>query len=104
MSVALCFLQQATNLVLSSGESSRSRSSVRKLDSLTLFPVQADAPRVHETGKIFSKSIRQTCDKDGRKLIRLSIAGVMTAVEEISIDSRPLYMVLSVLRAITRAR
>src|ERR1700734_3725360 len=64
--VALCILQQATNLAFSSGENSRSRTSVRKLDSLTGFPVQADPPRVQETGESNSKIVRQNCEADGR--------------------------------------
>jgi len=50
VSVALFFLQHATNLVVSSGENSRSRSSGRHLDSLTGFPVHADRADVQEAG------------------------------------------------------
>jgi hypothetical protein len=85
--VAPFFLQQATNLAFISGENSRSRISVRQLDSLTGFPVQADPPDVHETGTTKSMTWRHIWEMDGWMLIRLSIAGIMEIVDGISTDS-----------------
>jgi len=86
--VALCFLQHATNWVFSSGENSRSRTSVRRLVCLTKFPVQADLARVHETGANWLNIAWQNCETDGRILIMLSIAGAREVVGWIFTDSR----------------
>jgi hypothetical protein len=75
------------NLVFSSGENSKSRTSVRKVDCLTKFPVQADLPRVHETGANRSNIAWQNCEMDGRALMMLSIAGAKEMLDGISIVS-----------------